>query len=147
MSRLEVKSPSLSQATVEQLYRNMEQRIAASPPGLCPVDMSLNFLNLCQAQTCGKCVPCRIGLAQLSSMLREVLEGEPDMTILDQIESTAQVIVDSADCAIGVDAAKNVLMGLRGFRDDYEEHIQHHRCLGMLRNPVPCVSLDRKSVV
>jgi len=141
MSRLEVKSPSLSQATVEQLYRNMEQRIAASPPGLCPVDMSLNFLNLCQAQTCGKCVPCRIGLAQLSSMLREVLEGEPDMTILDQIESTAQVIVDSADCAIGVDAAKNVLMGLRGFRDDYEEHILHHRCLGMLRNPVPCVSL------
>ncbi len=141
MSRLDVKTPSQSQAVVEQLYRNMERRIAASPPGLCPVDMALNFLNLCQAQTCGKCVPCRIGLAQLSNMIREVLEGEPDLRILDRIEQTAQVIVDTADCAIGTDAAQLVLMGLKGFRDDYEEHILHHRCLGSLKNPVPCVAL------
>lgn len=44
MSRLEVKMPGAAQAVVER-------RIAASPPGLCPVDMALNFLNLCQAQT------------------------------------------------------------------------------------------------
>ena len=141
MSRLEVKTPGQAQAIVEQLYRNMERRIAASPPGLCPVDMALNFLNLCQAQTCGKCVPCRIGLAQLSNMIREVLEGEPEISILKRIEATAQVIVDTADCAIGIDAANLVLMGLRGFRDDYEEHILHHRCLGSLKNPVPCVAL------
>ena len=141
MSRLEVKMPGAAQAVVEQLYRNMERRIAASPPGLCPVDMALNFLNLCQAQTCGKCVPCRIGLAQLSNMIREVLEGEPQLKILDRIEATAQVIVDTADCAIGIDAANLVLMGLKGFRDDYEEHILHHRCLGTLKNPVPCVAL------
>ena len=141
MSRLEVKTPGQAQAVVEQLYRNMERRIAASPPGLCPVDMALNFLNLCQAQTCGKCVPCRIGLTQLSNMIREVLDGEPDISILRRIENTAQVIVDTADCAIGIDAANLVLMGLKGFRDDYEEHILHHRCLGSLRNPVPCVAL------
>ena len=141
MSRLEVKTRGKSEEIVEQLYRNMERRIAASPPGLCPVDMALNFLNLCQAQTCGKCVPCRIGLAQLSDMIREVLEGEPDIGILRRIERTAQVIVDSADCAIGIDAANLVLMGLKGFRDDYEEHILHHRCLGSLENPVPCVAL------
>ena len=141
MSRLEVKTPSQAQAVVEQLYRNMERRIAASPPGLCPVDMALNFLDLCRAQTCGKCVPCRVGLTQLSNMIREVLDGEPDIKILKRIEKTAQVIADTADCAIGIDAANLVLMGLRGFRDDYEEHILHHRCLGSLRNPVPCVAL------
>ena len=141
MSRLEVKTPGQAQAVVEQLYRNMERRIAASPPGLCPVDMALNFLDLCRAQTCGKCVPCRVGLTQLSNMIREVLDGEPSMKILDRIEGTAQVIVDTADCAIGIDAANLVLMGLRGFRDDYEEHILHHRCLGSLKNPVPCVAL------
>ena len=141
MSRLEVKTPGQAQAVVEQLYRNMERRIAASPPGLCPVDMALNFLNLCQAQTCGKCVPCRIGLTQLSNMIREVLDGEPSIGILRRIENTAQVIVDTADCAIGIDAANLVLMGLKGFRDDYEEHILHHRCLGTLKNPVPCVAL------
>lgn len=141
MSRLEVKTPGQAQAVVEQLYRNMERRIAASPPGLCPVDMALNFLDLCRAQTCGKCVPCRIGLTQLSNMIREVLDGEPDISIINRIEKTAQVIVDTADCAIGTDAASLVLMGLRGFRDDYEEHILHHRCLGSLKNPVPCVAL------
>ena len=141
MSRLEVKTPGQAQAVVEQLYRNMERRIAASPPGLCPVDMALNFLDLCRAQTCGKCVPCRIGLTQLSNMIREVLDGEPDLGILRRIETTAQVIVDTADCAIGTDAAQLVLMGLKGFRDDYEEHILHHRCLGSLKNPVPCVAL------
>ena len=133
--------PGQAQAVVEQLYRNMERRIAASPPGLCPVDMALNFLNLCQAQTCGKCVPCRIGLTQLSNMIREVLDGDPPVGILRRIENTAQVIVDTADCAIGVDAAQLVLMGLKGFRDDYEEHSLHHRCLGSLKNPVPCVAL------
>ena len=141
MSRLEVKIPGQAQAIVEQLYRNMERRIAASPPGLCPVDMALNFLNLCRAQTCGKCVPCRIGLAQLSSMLTQVLDGEPEIGILSRIESTAQAITETADCAIGIDAANLVLMGLKGFRDDYEEHILHHRCLGSLKNPVPCVAL------
>lgn len=141
MSRLEIKTPSKAQAIVEQLYRSMEQRIASSPPGLCPVDMALNFLNLCQAQTCGKCVPCRIGLTQLSNMMREVLDGEPDLSILRRIETTAQVIEETADCAIGMDAARLVLLGLKGFRDDYEEHIQHHRCLGTLKTPVPCVAL------
>lgn len=141
MSRLDVKTPSQAQDVVDQLYRNMERRIAASPPGLCPVDMALNFLNLCQAQTCGKCVPCRIGLTQLSNMIREVLEGEAELRILERIEKTARVIVDTADCAIGIDAAQLVLMGLLGFRDDYEEHILHHRCLGSLENPVPCVAL------
>ena len=141
MSRLDVKTPSQAQDVVDQLYRNMERRIAASPPGLCPVDMALNFLNLCQAQTCGKCVPCRIGLTQLSNMIREVLEGEAELRILERIEKTARVIVDTADCAIGIDAARLVLMGLLGFRDDYEEHILHHRCLGSLENPVPCVAL------
>ena len=141
MSRLEVKIPGQAQAVVEQLYRNMERRIAASPPGLCPVDMALTFLDLCQAQTCGKCVPRRIGLAQLSRMLRDVLNREPDIGILRRIETAAQVITDTADCAIGIDAAQLVLMSLKGFRDDYEEHILHHRCLGNLRNPVPCVAM------
>ena len=141
MSRLDIKTPSQTQAVVDQLYRNVERRIASSPPGLCPIDMALNFLNLCHAQTCGKCVPCRIGLGQLSRMLQEVLDGQPDSRILHRIEETAQTIVDTADCAIGINAAQLVLMGLRGFRDDYEEHILRHRCLGSLKNPVPCVAL------
>ena len=141
LSRLSIEHPGQAQIVLNGLYREMGRRINASSPGLCPVDMALNFLNLCQAQTCGKCVPCRIGLTQLSNMIREVLEGEPEISILRRIENTAQVIVDTADCAIGIDAANMILVGLKGFREDYEEHILHHRCLGYLRNPVPCVAL------
>ncbi len=54
MSRLDIKTPSKAQMVVEHLYRSMEHRIEASPPGLCPIDMALNFMNLCHAQTCGK---------------------------------------------------------------------------------------------
>ena len=60
------------------------------------------------------------------------------MTLL---ESTARVIYNSADCAIGYEAAKLVLKGLVGFREDYMEHIQHNRCTYSLTQPVPCVAL------
>ena len=141
MSRLYIKAQTKAQAVVDELYRSIENRIAASPPGLCPVDMALNFLTLCHAQTCGKCVPCRIGLGQLAGMLRKVLDGTATDNTLALIESTAKVIVDTTDCAIGTQAARLVLLGLQGFRDDYEEHIKHHRCLGGLKTPVPCVAL------
>ena len=141
MSRLDIKTPSRAQTVVEGLYRDMERRIAASPPGLCPVDMSLSFLQLCHAQTCGKCVPCRIGLGQLTLLINQVLDGEATMETIAIIEKTARSIVNTADCAIGRDAARLAVEGLEGFRDDYEEHVKHNRCLAGLQNPVPCVAL------
>ncbi|MBP3493523.1 MAG: FAD-dependent oxidoreductase [Oscillospiraceae bacterium] len=141
MSRLDIKSPSKAQTVVDNLYRDVERRIAASPPGLCPVDMNLSFLQLCHAQSCGKCVPCRIGLGQLSKLMAQVLDGTGTMETINIIEKTARTIVNTADCAIGRDAARLVVDGLEGFRDDYEEHVKHHRCLAALQNPVPCVSL------
>ena len=141
MSRLDIKTPSRAQTVVDNLYRDMERRIASSPPGLCPVDMALNFLRLCHAQTCGKCVPCRIGLGQLSELIEQVLDGVATMETLDVIEKTARSIYNTADCAIGRDAARLVIDGLDGFRDDYEEHIKHHRCLSSLQLPVPCVAM------
>ena len=141
LSRLDIKTASRAQTVVDNLYRDVERRIAASPPGLCPVDMSLSFLQLCHAQSCGKCVPCRIGLGQLSKLIATVLDGTADMATLAIIEKTARTVENTADCAIGRDAARLVLDGLEGFRDDYEEHILHHRCLAGLQLPVPCVAL------
>ncbi len=141
MSRLHIETPNKAQTVVEGLYRDMEHRIIASPPGLCPVDMASSFLKLCHAQTCGKCVPCRIGLGQLSNLLEDVLNGEATLETIDLIEKTARVISNSADCAIGYEAANMVLKGVTGFRDDYEEHIENGRCICNLNQPVPCVSL------
>ena len=141
MSRLTIMTATKAQRVIEDLYKDLERRIIASPPGLCPVDMASAFLKLCHAQTCGKCVPCRVGLAQLQMLLEDVLEGRASLSTIDLIEKTAQNISWSADCAIGYEAAEMVLHGVQGFRDDYEEHILHGRCTASLNQPVPCVSM------
>ena len=140
MSRLTMITSDRAQTTMEGLYKDLERRIAASPTGLCPVDMAAAFLKMCHAQTCGKCVPCRVGLGQLAHMLDQVLDGNAPADILPKIEKTAQAIYLSADCAIGFEAADMVLKGLAGFRDDYEEHVKNGRCLCEIHQPVPCVA-------
>lgn len=140
MSRLSIETPGRAQNVLDGLHRDMERRIGASAYGLCLVDMSLNYLRLCHAQTCGKCVPCRIGLGQLEVLIEQVLDRTATMETINIIERTAKVIADSAGCAIGYEAAHMVLKGIRGFREDYEEHVQHGRCISVLSYPVPCVS-------
>lgn len=141
MSRLEIASPNRAKIVMEGLYKDLERRIESSPPGLCPVDMARAFLELCHAQTCGKCVPCRIGLGQLNNFIKDVLDGKATMDTLDVMEDTALAIMDSADCAIGYEAANMVYKGLIGYRDDYIEHINNGRCTCTYNQPVPCVSL------
>ena len=140
LSRLSIITQNKAQATVEELYKDLERRISASPPGLCPVDLASSFLKLCHAQSCGKCVPCRVGLGQLQKLMEQVLDGQADLSVIDLIEKTARNIFYSADCAIGYEAARMVLKGIRGFRDDFEEHILRGRCKFELNQPVPCVS-------
>lgn len=140
MSRLELRSPNQAQLVVEGLYKDLERRIESSPPGLCPVDMSRAFLEICHAQSCGKCVPCRVGLGQLKNLITDVLDGKATIRTLTEIHETAKSIMESADCAIGYEAANMVYKGAIGFKDDYVEHIMYHRCLSTLKQPVPCVS-------
>ena len=141
MSRLELRTPNRTHIVMEELYKDLERRIESSPPGLCPVDMYRAFLELCHAQTCGKCVPCRIGLGQLNHFIKDVLDGNATMETLDTMEATALSIMESADCAIGYEAAHMVYKGLVGYRDDYIEHIRHGRCTCTYSQPVPCVAL------
>ena len=141
MSRLKIAIENEAVQTVERLYKDLERRIVASPPGICPVDLTLNFLRLCHAQTCGKCVPCRIGLGQLATYLEDVLDGRATMATLGEIERLAKDIEISADCAIGTEAARMVLRGLDGFRDEYVAHIQTGNCTYHINQPVPCVAL------
>jgi NADPH-dependent glutamate synthase beta subunit-like oxidoreductase len=140
MSRLSIITQNKAQTTVEELYKDLERRISASPSGLCPVDLAASFLKMCHAQSCGKCVPCRVGLGQLQELMESVLDGEGTLETIDLIEKTAKNVFYSADCAIGYAAAQMVLKGIKGFRDDFEEHVLRGRCKLKLNQPVPCVS-------
>ena len=141
MDRLQIETPGRAQRVLNQIYRETGQRINASPLGVCPVEMSLNFLRLCHAQSCGKCVPCHVGLGTLAAMLESVLDGTAAPDTIDQIERTAAVIFDTADCAIGYEAARMVLRGVRAFREDYLAHIQHGRCSTPPRLAIPCMEV------
>ena len=141
MSRLEITTPLQAQLVIEGLYKDLERRIESSPPGLCHVDMTRAFLELCHAQTCGKCVPCRVGLWQLKTMLTDVLNGEASLETLDEMEVLAKSIMESADCAIGTEAAQMVYRSLIGARGEYESHILHGTCTCQITQPVPCVAL------
>ena len=90
MSRLEMVSPTRAKIVMEGLYKDLERRIEASQPGLCPVDLARAFLELCYAQTCGKCVPCRIGLKQLMFLIQDVLDGKAtmDLSLIHILERT-----------------------------------------------------------
>ena len=146
MNRLFIKSQDAIQRTVEGLNKDLERRIIASPPGQCPVDLTASFLRLCHSQSCGKCAPCRVGLGQLQLIIDGILnlDSESTMEDLELLEKTAEAISMTADCAIGSEAAKMVLRGLRGYREDFEAHIKHHTCTDKLNDwtqPVPCVAM------
>ena len=140
MSRLSIITENKAQTTVEELYKDLERRISASPPGLCPVDLASSFLKMCHAQSSRKCAPCRVDLRHLEKLMQDVLDGNGTLETIDLIESTASSIFYSADCAIGYEAALMVLKGIKGFRNDFEEHVLRGRCICELNQPVPCVS-------
>jgi NADPH-dependent glutamate synthase beta chain and related oxidoreductases len=141
MSRLELHSSSNSQLIVEDIYEDLKRRIGSAPSGICPVDTTRAFIEMCHAQTCGKCVPCRVGLLQLKHLITDVLRGTADISSIDIIEETAKSIYETADCAIGYEAALMVYKSVKYCRDDYEEHIKSGRCTCLNTQPVPCVSL------
>ncbi len=137
MSRLEVTPQSKAEKTVRTLYKSLDRRMEASPVGNCPVELTSAFLKLCLAQSCGKCVPCRVGLDRLVEKIDKLLDGDGCKEDIDIIENTAKAIADSSDCAIGFEAAKLVLDGMTAFRDDYESHIDSARCTSNFGS-IPC---------
>ncbi|MBR3706375.1 MAG: FAD-dependent oxidoreductase [Firmicutes bacterium] len=146
MNRLYIKSPDAAQRTVEGLYKDLERRIIASPPGQCPVDMTASFLRLCHSQSCGKCVPCRVGLGQLQNIIDDILDTDTEtpMSKIALLEKTTATISMTADCAIGTEAANMVLRGIAGYREDFESHIKIHTCSESINTnsqPVPCVAM------
>ena len=140
MSRLEISVPDRAQVVVETIYKELERRIESSPPGLCPVDVTHAFIQMCLTHSCGKCVPCRVGLWQVKNLLHDVLNGNATMDTLDFIEELSFSILHGADCPIGIEAARMVYRSIIGCRDDYEEHITQGRCVCQYQQPVPCVS-------
>ncbi len=94
----------------------------------CMVDLARYFLRFTQDESCGKCVPCRVGTKRMLEMVDRIARGEGEEGDLERLESLAASIKSGSLCALGQTAPNPVLTTLRYFRDEYEQHISQHRC-------------------
>jgi len=94
----------------------------------CMVDMARFFLSFTQAESCGKCVPCRVGTRQMLNILERITQGEGKPGDIERLEKLAQVVKSGSLCGLGQTAPNPVLTTIRYFRDEYEEHINKRYC-------------------
>ena len=93
---------------MEGLYKDWNEESSQARQGYVRLICPEHFLEICHAQSCGKCVPCRVGLGQLKNLITDVLDGKATIRTLTEIHETAKSIMESADCAIGYEAANMV---------------------------------------
>ncbi len=94
----------------------------------CMVDMARFFLAFVQAESCGKCVPCRVGTRQMLNILERITEGGGQPDDIKHLEQLADLIKSTSLCALGGTAPNPVLTTIRYFRDEFEAHINEKRC-------------------
>lgn len=94
----------------------------------CMVDMARFFLEFAQNESCGKCLPCRVGNKRLYERLKDITEGRGREGDIEFLQSLAEDIKLSSLCGLGQTSPNPVLSTIRFFRDEYEAHIREHRC-------------------
>ena len=141
MARLSVAPRAKDDSKFATFLDEYERRVEATPPGMCAVAMQLDLLRAGGCQTCGKCVPCREGIAHIETLLEEVLAFGVEPDVLDEIRAQATVVRDTADCAIGWHAAEVLLAGLSMFKEEFESHVKQGKCREGVAQTVPCETL------
>lgn len=94
----------------------------------CMVDIAKFFINFTVAESCGKCVPCRIGLKRMLEVLEEITEGKGEEKHIAFLQEMGTTIKDTALCGLGNTAPNPVLTTLKYFPDEYREHIKDKNC-------------------
>jgi NADH-quinone oxidoreductase subunit F len=94
----------------------------------CMVDVARFFLEFVQEESCGKCVPCRVGTKRMLEILTRICEGKGRESDIDTLIELGNQIKDTALCGLGQTAPNPVLSTIRHFRKEYEEHISQKHC-------------------
>ena len=94
----------------------------------CMVNLSKFFMEFLADESCGKCVPCRVGTIQLLEILTRITEGEGEETDMDRLMELAQMVQKTSLCGLGQTAPNAILSTLRYFREEYEAHILRKEC-------------------
>lgn len=108
----------------------------------CMVDMASFFMDFTSKESCGKCVPCRIGTTRMKEILDRIVEGNGRESDIDQLKMLGYSIQDSALCGLGNSAPNPVLTTLKYFPEEYQAHINEKRCPAL-----KCRALLRFSII
>ena len=113
----------------------------------CMVDLARYFLAFTQDESCGKCVPCRIGTKRMLEIVTRITEGKGEDGDIEDARAARPTSVKSASlCGLGRTAPNPVLTTLRYFRDEYEEHIHEKKCRAKACTALSTYVVDRRGV-
>jgi bidirectional [NiFe] hydrogenase diaphorase subunit len=94
----------------------------------CMVNVARFFMEFCMTESCGKCIPCRAGTAQMYQLLTKICDGKASHADLDLLIDLCDVVKNTSLCGLGMTAPNPVLSTLRYFKHEYMEHIDHQHC-------------------
>jgi len=94
----------------------------------CMVDFARYFLDFTQKESCGKCVPCRLGTKQMLAILDDIVKGKGRLEDIDLLVELGEAVKKGSLCGLGQTAPNPVLTTIRYFRDEYEAHIKRNSC-------------------
>ncbi|WP_286142789.1 NAD(P)-binding protein [Adlercreutzia caecimuris] len=138
MNRLSIEARAVHDRPLQAFLDRFGRRLAATPPGTCPVAVTTTLLECAASQTCGKCVPCRDGLPQAAVLARRVLDCRATDEDLARLHALAELACEGSDCAIGWEAGEALLAALSTFSDEFASHVERHRCAAGVGQSVPC---------
>ena len=95
----------------------------------CMVDVARYFVEFTNSESCGKCIPCRVGLNKFLRILNRITLGSGNMDQLERLDELSRYIRDCSLCGLGQTAPNPVLTTMRHFRQEFEDHIVSRRCV------------------
>ncbi|RJQ82425.1 MAG: NADH-quinone oxidoreductase subunit NuoF [Desulfobacteraceae bacterium] len=108
----------------------------------CMVDMARYFLTFTQAESCGKCLPCRLGTHQMLGILEDMCEGKATAADIDLLNGLSETVKKGSLCGLGQTAPNPVQTTLRYFREEYNQHVFQRRCAAGVCKPLFHYEID-----
>jgi NADH:ubiquinone oxidoreductase subunit F (NADH-binding) len=111
----------------------------------CMVDIARFFMDFTQAESCGKCTPCRVGTRRILELLEKICAGEGEDGDIEKLETLCREISRNSLCGLGQGAPTPVVSTLKHFRHEYEAHIYEKRCPAKVCKPLIRFSVSESS--
>jgi NADH-quinone oxidoreductase subunit F len=118
--------------------------IVVMDEGTCMVDVAKYFLNFLQDESCGKCVPCRIGVDRMLEIVTDITEGRGTPDQIDLLKELGETVKETALCGLGKTASNPVLSTLKYFPEEYMSHVYQKKCPAGVCKPLISYSITEQ---